>query len=181
MVVAPGLSPEHLRAELRRWLDPVVIPRRLRLCDALPREANGTLPRRRLQEAFEAPKPRVETLACRPLSAADADTNTAVFAVQVPRDLYSLRGHFRGQPIVPGVVQLELARSWALLRWPELVGRRLERVLRLKFLRPLRPGEQLRLELVSLAGGRVDFRMLDHLDHDSMISTGTLMFADDGG
>jgi acyl-coenzyme A synthetase/AMP-(fatty) acid ligase/3-hydroxymyristoyl/3-hydroxydecanoyl-(acyl carrier protein) dehydratase len=182
MVVAPGLSPEHLRAELRRWLDPVVIPRRLRLVDALPREANGKLPRRRLQEAFEAPKPRVETLECRPLADADADTNTAKFAVYVPRDLYSLRGHFRAQPIVPGVVQLELARSQALLRWPDLVGRRLAQVLRLKFLRPLRAGEHLRLELVRHDFKRVDFRLLslDH-EHEASISTGTLMFADDGG
>ncbi|HLT38622.1 MAG TPA: AMP-binding protein, partial [Enhygromyxa sp.] len=47
LVVAPGLSPEFLRAELRRWLDPVVIPRRLRLVDALPREQSGKLPRKR--------------------------------------------------------------------------------------------------------------------------------------
>lgn len=188
MVVAPGLSPEHLRAELRRWLDPVVIPRRLRLVDALPREANGKLPRRRLLDAFEAPKPRVETLECRPLADADGDSNTAMFAVYVPRDLYSLRGHFRAQPIVPGVVQLELARSEALRRWPDLVGRRLEQVLRLKFLRPLRPGEQLRLELVRRGERRVDFRLdlhdqpLDHRpEHEACISTGTLMFADDGG
>lgn len=186
MVVAPGLSPEHLRAELRRWLDPVVIPRRLRLVDALPREANGKLPRRRLIEAFEAPKPRVETLECRPL--VDVDPNTATFAVYVPRDLYSLRGHFRAQPIVPGVLQLELARSQAVCRWPELVGRTCKQVLRLKFVRPLRPGEHARLEVVRRADGRVDFRLLESRDgsgQDAAISTGTLMFADpfenDGG
>jgi acyl-coenzyme A synthetase/AMP-(fatty) acid ligase len=125
MVVAPGLSPEYLRAELRRWLDPVVIPRRLRLVDALPREQSGKLSRRRLLEALDAPKPRVETLECRLLADVgtakggecpkqDGDADKAVFTVYVPRDLYCLRGHFRAQPIVPGVVQLELARSQAL-------------------------------------------------------------------
>jgi acyl-coenzyme A synthetase/AMP-(fatty) acid ligase/3-hydroxymyristoyl/3-hydroxydecanoyl-(acyl carrier protein) dehydratase len=179
MVVAPGLSPEHLRAELRRWLDPVVIPRRLRLVDALPREQSGKLSRRRLMEAFEAPKPRVETLECR-LLADVGDADTAVFAVYVPRDLYCLRGHFRAQPIVPGVVQLELARSQALSRWPELVGRGLSQVLRLKFLRPLRPGEHLRLELVRRGDARVDFQLLDSFDH-APVSSATLMFAGDGG
>jgi acyl-coenzyme A synthetase/AMP-(fatty) acid ligase len=187
MVVAPGLSPEHLRAELRRWLDPVVIPRRLRLVDALPREANGKLTRRRLLEAFDAPKPRIETLECRLLADAGND-DTAVFAVYVPRDLYSLRGHFRATPIVPGVVQLELARSQAVSRWPELVDRTLAKVLRLKFLRPLRPGEQLRLELVRRDASRVDFRLFDSFDHgldpldpEASVSTGTLMFTDAGG
>jgi acyl-coenzyme A synthetase/AMP-(fatty) acid ligase/3-hydroxymyristoyl/3-hydroxydecanoyl-(acyl carrier protein) dehydratase len=175
MVVAPGLSPEFLRAELRRWLDPVVIPRRLRLVDSLPREANGKLPRRRLLEAFEAPKPRVELPECRLL---EGDTpDAADFAVYVPRDLYGLRGHFRVMPIVPGVVQLELARTQALARWPELVkpsGHRLAQVLRLKFVRPLRPGEHLRLEL-RRSDMRVDFR----LSADAVaISSGTLLFAD---
>jgi acyl-coenzyme A synthetase/AMP-(fatty) acid ligase/3-hydroxymyristoyl/3-hydroxydecanoyl-(acyl carrier protein) dehydratase len=189
MVVAPGLSPEHLRAELRRWLDPVVIPRRLRLVDALPREPNGKLTRRRLLDAFEAPKPRVETLECRPLvdsnvGGADSDApgaDTAMFAVYVPRDLYGLRGHFRAQPIVPGVVQLELARSQALQRWPELKGRTLAKVLRLKFLRPVRPGEHLRLSLVRRGEDRVDFQLLAMLDSEAPVSTGTLMFADVGG
>ena len=138
MVVAPGLSPEFLRAELRRWLDPVVIPRRLRLVDSLPREANGKLPRRRLQEAFEAPKSRVDLPECRLLASEGAAVQ---FAVYVPRDLYGLRGHFRVMPIVPGVVQLELARTQAQAHWPELATRRLAQVLRLKFVRPLRPGE----------------------------------------
>jgi acyl-coenzyme A synthetase/AMP-(fatty) acid ligase/3-hydroxymyristoyl/3-hydroxydecanoyl-(acyl carrier protein) dehydratase len=157
LVVAPGLSPEHLRAELRRWLDPVVIPRRMRLVDALPREPNGKLTRRALINEIEQPKSRVVTLDCRALDRVEAEVEatTAEYEVYVPRDLYSLRGHFRGAPIVPGVVQLELARAEALARWPELGS--LRSVRRLKYVRPMKPGEHLRLILERRAIDRVEF------------------------
>jgi acyl-coenzyme A synthetase/AMP-(fatty) acid ligase len=170
LVVAPGCSPEHLRTELRQWLDPVVIPRRLRLVDALPREANGKLTRRRLLEALDAPKTRVDELHATLLASETPDT--AAFAVYVPRDLYALRGHFRKLPIVPGVATLELARASARSQWPDL-GARLARVLRLKFQRPVRPGEHLRLELSRRAGGRVDFKLLDA---EQPAASGTMMF-----
>jgi acyl-coenzyme A synthetase/AMP-(fatty) acid ligase/3-hydroxymyristoyl/3-hydroxydecanoyl-(acyl carrier protein) dehydratase len=174
LVVAPGLSPEHLRTELRRWLDPVVIPRRLRLVDALPREANGKLTRRRLLEAIESPKPRVDTLECRAVELAEPDEDRAEYAVYVPRDLYCLRGHFRRAPIVPGVAQLELARSQTVARWPELGEARLAKVLRLKYLRPLRPGEHLRLLLERREPSRVEFRLVAGEDP---VSVGSLVFA----
>lgn len=172
-VVAPGLGVEHLRAELRRWLDPVVIPRRIRLVDALPREQNGKLTRKRLLELFEGPKPRVRTLECRSLSEGPDDA-PARFAVYVPRDLLALRGHFRDHPIVPGVVQLELAVTQAKLRWPALGG--LRRVLRLKFQRPLLPGEHAELVLTRprAGAGQVEFTLQRE---GESISTGTLEFS----
>jgi len=177
LIVGPGLSPGHIRAELRRWLDPVVIPRRLRLVDALPREANGKLTRRRLLEVIAAPKPKVQWLEAKRIQdaveAGQGDGGeTARYAIYVPRDLYCLRGHFRGAPIVPGVVQLELARSCAREVWPQLG--RLAKTLRLKFLRPLRPGESLELELVETAPGRVRFRLAKAED---LVASGSLVFA----
>ncbi|KIG15850.1 Acyl-CoA synthetase, AMP-(fatty) acid ligase [Enhygromyxa salina] len=173
LVVGPGLSPEHLRAELRRWLDPVVIPRRMRLVDALPREPNGKLTRRAILAEIEQPKPRVLELDCRSAPSAEAsDPTRAAFEVYVPRDLYSLRGHFRGAPIVPGVVQLELARAQALARWPELGALRWVR--RLKFLRPLGPGEHLRLILDRRAPDRVEFSFVCA---DERVSVGSLSFS----
>jgi len=44
-VVAPGLSRETLLDELRRRIDPVFLPRPLRLVEKLPRNATGKLPR----------------------------------------------------------------------------------------------------------------------------------------
>ncbi|EDM76836.1 Putative AMP-dependent synthetase and ligase [Plesiocystis pacifica SIR-1] len=163
VVVAPGLSPELLRHELRRWLDPVVVPRRMRFVDALPRERNGKLTRERLLETIEGGKHKVRTLECTPLSATDTDAGTvAEYALYVPRDLFALRGHFRRFPLVPGVVELDLAREQAALRWPELG--RLARVLRLKFVRPLRPGEHLRMRLTRRKTNKVDFCLYAEID-----------------
>lgn len=179
-VVGPGLSVEHLRTELRRWLDPVVIPRRLRLVDALPREPNGKLTRKRLLELFEQPKSRVTTLECRALEGDSSAMDEARFEVYVPRDLVALRGHFRDHPIVPGVVQLELARAQTQARWPELG--RLRRVLRLKFIRPLGPGDRVELSLRRVRAGAVEFTLWSRATADAPaepMSSGMLAFAVD--
>ncbi len=73
-------------------------------------------------------------------------------ALCVPPEHPCLPGHFPGHPLVPGVVLLEhVAR--ALRDWRNL---RLARVLEVKFLAPLHPGEQAELELDE-AGGRIRF------------------------
>ncbi len=46
--VAPGRAASDLLEELRRVIDPVFLPRRLILCDALPRNATGKLTREAL-------------------------------------------------------------------------------------------------------------------------------------
>lgn len=157
LVVAPGLSPEFLRAELRRWLDPVVVPRRLRLVDAIPRETTGKLTRKRLLELVEQQRPRVNALECTLVDWSSSDQ--ARFDIYVPRDLHPLRGHFRGAPIVPGVMLLELARARAVLHWGDHKGGLggLSRALRVKFLRPLRPGERAQMLLERRGADRVEF------------------------
>ena len=67
---------------------------------------------------------------------------------------------------------LDLAREQAQLRWPALGG--LRRVLRLKFVRPLRPGEHLRMSLIR-DGRRVQFCLAT--DDSDKIGVGTLEFA----
>ncbi len=65
--------------------------------------------------------------------------------IRVPDTLSWFRGHFPECPILPGVVQL----AWAISYGAQYFGFEpaVERVLGLKFLRVIRPGAELGLEL----------------------------------
>jgi len=65
--------------------------------------------------------------------------------MRVPADLGWFRGHFPGTPILPGVVQL----AWAIAYARRHLGLdpTVERVTGLKFLRVVRPGAELDLDL----------------------------------
>lgn len=52
VAVAPGRAPGEVLGALRQHVDPVFLPRRLRLVTALPREESGKLPRHRLLALF---------------------------------------------------------------------------------------------------------------------------------
>jgi acyl-coenzyme A synthetase/AMP-(fatty) acid ligase len=54
IVSAPGLAPKAILDELRQRIDPVFVPRRVIMTDALPRNAVGKLPRGRLGELLMA-------------------------------------------------------------------------------------------------------------------------------
>jgi 3-hydroxymyristoyl/3-hydroxydecanoyl-(acyl carrier protein) dehydratase len=73
--------------------------------------------------------------------------------VRIAAEHPALPGHFPGDPIVPGVVLLD--RIAAAL---ERSGARLARIGVVKFLAPLRPGEDATLAIVR-DGARVMFRI----------------------
>lgn len=53
IAVAPGRDAQSLLDALRREVDPLFLPRRLILCDSLPRNATGKLPRQALLDMSE--------------------------------------------------------------------------------------------------------------------------------
>lgn len=55
LAVAPGLEPGAILEALRAWVDPVFLPRPLRLVQALPRNETGKLPRHALQAMIDRP------------------------------------------------------------------------------------------------------------------------------
>jgi acyl-coenzyme A synthetase/AMP-(fatty) acid ligase len=53
LAVAPGLDEQRILEALRDAIDPVFLPRPLRLVDALPRNETGKLPRAALLELLQ--------------------------------------------------------------------------------------------------------------------------------
>lgn len=68
---------------------------------------------------------------------------------RIPADHPALPGHFPGEPVVPGVVLLELVQRQAIV----LAGFRdgPTRWQRIKFLRPVRPEQPIRLHIEGAA------------------------------
>ena len=145
----------RVRRGLLQWFDPVVVPRKIKVVPRLPREANGKLTRTRLLALFErAGAPGRTEFVVRALERVGPEHR---FAVQVPSDLAFFRGHFVGHPVLPGVAQVvALVLTQVRALYPELGEPR--EVTRLKFRRPIAPGDELELAL-RLDGARLGFSL----------------------
>lgn len=73
----------------------------------------------------------------------------------VPATHPSLPGHFPGQPIVPGVVLLDEVAALLAYNQP---GWRLLALPRVKFTRPVRPGDAVAVEAGPAEAGRIAFQ-----------------------
>lgn len=167
-VVAPGRAAADLRLALGRWFEPSLVPRRFRFVAALPREATGKLTRASLLALFDSDPAReasptltLEVGAHTHSERREGERHhvTHSFELRVPEDLYYFRGHFPEAPILPGIVQLHEAVLPRIVEVRPGLGRLL-RVQRLKFRRPIRPGEHLTLALTYAADvPEVDFTL----------------------
>ncbi len=162
VVVAGGVAAESIRSELSRFFDAVVVPRKIVCVDRLPREDTGKLMRSRLLALLQP-----EPLAAPPAEASDAIVleprgpiapTERWFELSIPPDTAWLSGHFPDAPVLPAVAQLDAivlpacASAWAELGAP----RRMER---LKFRKPIGPGDRLELHLVRVEAARVGFEL----------------------
>ena len=93
---------------------------------------------------------------------------TASTTLRIPADHPALAGHFPGNPLVPATVILDAVRQAIEALLP---GRRLSGVSQAKFLSPLRPEQDARIE-VDASGDVVRFTCLRDAD---IIATGEMI------
>jgi 3-hydroxyacyl-[acyl-carrier-protein] dehydratase len=100
-----------------------------------------------------------------------AEPGSAAYGWTLGPDLMCFDGHFPGNPILPGVVQVD----WACHFGQEAFGPLgvFTSIRNLKFMQIVRPGDALHLELVP--GGEGALRFTYRVE-DRIVSSGTLQF-----
>lgn len=144
------LDPARIRTLLLERLEPVCLPRRIRFCDALPREENGKLGRRQVLQIFdldEAGRPANFALDWEPpVIEREGERIEVRRAVRIPENYAWYDGHFDGYPVLAGAVQIKMLLMPTLaLVFPELGA--IERLSRLRWNERILPGDALTLSL----------------------------------
>ncbi|MGS0648467.1 AMP-binding protein [Komagataeibacter melomenusus] len=130
VVVAPTRTAPDILAELRTRVPPAFLPRRVVRVSVLPRNELGKLTRAALLALVHGPRPATE-------ATAPATTAQEAGCFSIAVDHPALAGHFPGNPIVPGAVVLSEVFG--------LMGVEPARLEQIKFLRPVRPGDTVRV------------------------------------
>ena len=127
---------DELRAVLLQGIERLALPRRWRFVEAMPVNAQGKTPLAALEALFRPARPRPEW------DAGDALHATARLAVEPGLAVFD--GHFPGQPILPGVAQVDWAIGFGRERFG--IAAAFLRMEALKFHLPVAPGARLEAE-----------------------------------
>lgn len=157
-----------LRREVARFEEDAALPQRWRFVDQLPSDSQGKRPLHLLRTLF-TPKTGITPL----IHSQTREGQKAVLGLTLRSDMTCFQGHFPGQPILPGVVQLHWVARIAsdIFGSPKAVGE----VSQLKFRHPITPDNDLKLDLTFDASvPKVKFTY--HSDADGIHSSGTVKF-----
>jgi len=143
---------EPLRQHLSAHCEPIALPRRWRLLERLPWNAQGKLPQHEIETILAAPRPHEPEL----LDTRQTDDGWQL-ELAIPLDLSYFSGHFPRAPVVPGVVQIGWAQRLARTLVPELPLDFTDLEV-LKFQQLIRPGDRLQLTLrLDMGKGKLHF------------------------
>jgi acyl-coenzyme A synthetase/AMP-(fatty) acid ligase/3-hydroxymyristoyl/3-hydroxydecanoyl-(acyl carrier protein) dehydratase len=146
----------EVRGSLSESWDPVVHPRYWRMVDQLPEDSVGKLKRNALVGLFGSSKVNGPSID-RPVVLEEfSGVDFIERLCMVPEDLSCFAGHFPGNPMVPGVLQID----WALDMVAECFASvpEVSVIESLKFPTSLRPGNAFRLT-VHFKGNRMYLRL----------------------
>lgn len=99
---------DAFKQALAPHFEAVVLPRRWRLVERLPYNAQGKVPLSALQALFAKRAPVLPEVLN-----ADINGDEVSLTLNIPADLLYFQGHFDGHPILPGVVQVHWAEHFA--------------------------------------------------------------------
>ncbi|MGI9292760.1 MAG: AMP-binding protein, partial [Pseudomonadales bacterium] len=102
----------------------------------------------------------------------NAERNEYRAELVIPENLFYLEGHFPGQPVLPGVVQL----AWVVKKGRELFGPlgEFEKMEAIKFQQVIRAGERLNLRL--LLDSAKNSLVFSYETNDRKVSSGRIVF-----
>lgn len=166
-VVAPGYTENLLLEELRKLLDPVLVPRRIHRVESIPRQENGKLLRTELMAAASR-----ETVARFSVVSAERGDHGATVRGSISAAHPRFRGHFPEEPLLPAVSELHdvllpaIEFAYGDLGFPRQLSR-------WKLMAPLVPGANITITLAKKEA-RVEFAMRDG---ETLLTKGSLEFA----
>ncbi len=168
-----GAVRDNLTRHMRDRVDALAIPRYWRFLSALPVTREGKVPRGLLADLFVMERqPRLPQVLAKESGADSLKVSIECF---VPHSLYYFGGHFSGNGILPGVVQIDWALHFASQSFgPPGRFLRLEAV---KFQHVIQPGQVVTLALEwDPAKGKLTFRFRSP---DGEHASGRVVFSHD--
>ncbi len=97
-----------IRQQLQSSFETVLLPRRWRFVEQMPYNAQGKIPMGNLKAMFEP-----ESIKWPELISTEADQDRVEFQCRIPAGLVYFDGHFEGNPILPGIVQVHWAEHYS--------------------------------------------------------------------